>query len=91
MEAIGEFDNDDAHIFTNSDEKFSEVVTSTGQVTLEISHTGARLRYLCDAINQKCDVATEHIFDLGQSRLGILDSVVEYSGDHCVDVHCPVD
>lgn len=51
VEAVGEFDDEDADVFAGGDEEFDEVVFGGGEVGAEVAHVFAGAAEFGDAVN----------------------------------------
>ena len=89
MEAVGQFDDQNADVFAGGDEKFDQVVLGGWEVSREIAHVFAGKAELGSAVDQKSDVLAEGSFDFGQSKGRVFDGVVQNAGNNGVFVHIP--
>ena len=89
VEAVGEFDDEDADVVAGGDEEFEEIIASGGEVGGKVAHALVGFFELGGAVNHESDVFAEGGFDLGEGERGIFDGVVKDAGDDGVFVHAP--
>ena len=74
MEAVGELDQDDAHVLRHRDDHLPVVLRLGLLAALERC-----ARELCDALDEMCDVGAEFGAYLVEIGVGVLDDVVQES------------
>ena len=89
VEAVGEFDDEDADVGAEGDHEAEEVVTSGGEVGVDVAHIGAGDGEFGHAINEEGDGLAKFAFNVVESDGGIFDGVVEDASDNGVFVHVP--
>ncbi len=90
MEAVGEFDDEDADVLTGRDEEFEEVVTSLWEITLEVFHAATGFAEFRDTINEEGDVLAELLLDFLERKVSVFDGIVKNAGNDGVVVHVPL-
>ena len=89
VEAVGEFDDEDANVVAGGNHEAEEVVFGFGEVGVEFVHVFADFAEFSDAVDEEGDGFAEFGFDVFEREVGILDGVVEDAGDDGVFVHVP--
>lgn len=89
MEAVGEFNDEDADVVARGNHEAEEVVFGFGEVSVEFVHVFADFAEFGDTVDEEGDGFAEFGFDVFEGEVGVFDGVVEDAGDDGVFVHVP--
>ena len=64
VEAVGEFDDENANVGAEGNEEAKEVVSSFGKVSVEVTHAGTGLADFGDAVDEKGDGFAKFLLDV---------------------------
>ena len=64
MEAVGEFDDEDADVVAGGNHKAEEVVLSLGEVGVEVVHVFADVAEFSDAVDEESNGFAKFFFDV---------------------------
>ena len=89
VKAVGKFDNQDANVSTEGDEKAKKIVASFGEIGIDVTHTRASDGKFCDAVDKKSNRFAEFVFNVVEGDRSIFDGVMENAGNNRIFVHTP--
>ena len=89
VEAVGEFDDEDADVVGEGDHEAEEVVAGFGEVGVDVVHAFAGLVEFRDAVHEVGDVVAEFALDVFDGQGSVFNGVVEDAGDDGFFVHVP--